>query len=86
MKVWVDQSLCTGDALCADVCPELFFLHDDGRSYVCYVREVGESGLGADGRPRLEGDRGRAAVPRSLEAAVCDAAADCPGECIFMES
>jgi ferredoxin len=29
MKVKVDQELCTGDAICVDLCPEVFELDGD---------------------------------------------------------
>ena len=34
MKVWIDQDLCTGDGLCAEICPEVFIMRDDGLAYV----------------------------------------------------
>ena len=37
MKVWIDHDLCTGDAQCADICPEVFTLRDDGQTCRCYV-------------------------------------------------
>ena len=30
MKVWIDQQLCTGVALCAETCPEMFAMGRDG--------------------------------------------------------
>ena len=85
MKVWIDQDLCTGDGQCVELCPDIFFMHDDGRSYRSYVRDVGESGRGRDGEPRLTMAGGLAHVSRSLEDAVVEAARYCPGECIFIE-
>ena len=26
MKVWIDQDLCTGDGLCEEIAPAVFFL------------------------------------------------------------
>ena len=34
MNVWIDQDLCTGDGLCAEILPTVFTLMDDGLSYV----------------------------------------------------
>lgn len=34
MKAKVDQDLCIGDASCAEVCPEVFEMRDDGLAYV----------------------------------------------------
>ena len=85
MKVWIDQDLCTGDAQCAEICPDVFFLHDDGRTCRSYVREVGTSGFGPDGKPVLRLGDGQASVPSALEATVVEAAEYCPGSCIFLE-
>ena len=85
MKVWIDQDLCTGDGQCADICPDVFFLHDDGRAYLSYVRHVGKSGYGPDGAPELRSSEGVADVPPSLEDAVSEAADFCPGACIFVQ-
>jgi ferredoxin len=30
MKVWIDQDLCTGDAQCVEICPEVFVMREDG--------------------------------------------------------
>ena len=84
MKVWVDQYLCTGDALCADVCPEIFFLHDDGSTYRCHVKPAGVSAPDRE-QPLLQMERGQVDVPPALHAAVIEAAEDCPGACIFVE-
>jgi len=85
MNVWIDQQLCTGDGQCADICPELFFLHDDGATYRAYVRRAGESGRTPSEEPELTMRGGSSEVPRSLERAVNEAAEYCPGECIFVE-
>ncbi len=66
---------------CAEICAEVFVLHDDGLAYLAYVRDVGASGYGPDGEPQLKMHGGLADVPVSLE----DAVIDCPGECIFIE-
>ena len=34
MKVWIDQDLCTGDGLCEEIAPDVFFGLDDGLFYV----------------------------------------------------
>ena len=34
MKTWIDQDLCTGDGLCEEICPSIFYGHDDGLFYV----------------------------------------------------
>ena len=32
MKVWIDQDLCTGDGLCAEIAPDVFTMKNDGSS------------------------------------------------------
>jgi ferredoxin len=76
VKVWIDQDLCTGDGLCTDHAPEVFLILEDG---IAYCRE-GERILNDPG-----GSAQMALVPASLEGDVIHAAADCPGECIFIE-
>ena len=76
MKVWIDQDLCTGDGLCADICPSVFTLLDNGLAYVkdgdCVQDDPG-------------GSQGVVAVPPAYESAVAEASEECPGECIFIE-
>ena len=86
MKVWINQELCTGDAQCADVCPDVFFMHEGDGGYLAYVRDVGETGCDPCGAPKLRMRHGRAEVPPSAEAAVVEAAEDCPGACIVLVS
>lgn len=74
MKVWIDQNYCTGDGLCADLCPEVFEMGDDGLAHV-----IGEGTAAADGQPGT-------AVGDGLEEAVLEAQAQCVGECIFTRS
>lgn len=83
MKVWIDQDLCTGDGLCAEICPSVFEMHSDG---LAYVKEVSwTSILGPDGKPRLVGAAGTATAPDNLLDDVIESAEACPGECIFLE-
>lgn len=83
MHVWIDQDLCTGDGLCEEVCPDIFFGHDDG---LYYVKEVfWKTGLDETGGPRLKMGRGLASIPENLLEACIEAADECPGECIMIE-
>jgi ferredoxin len=66
VKVWIDHELCTGDGQCADICPDVFVMRDDGRAYRAEARDPD--------------------VPPALEAAVLEAAEDCPGVCIFVDA
>jgi len=77
MRVWIDQDLCTGDGLCVDHCPEVFVLLEDGISYV-QAAGVPQNDPGGAGS--------MVTVPAGLDRPVIDAAEDCPGECIFLES
>jgi ferredoxin len=77
MKVWIDQDLCTGDGLCEEIAPAVFILLEDGLAYVKEGAEVKSDPGGAEGL---------AQVPSELEDAVTEAAEECPGECIFIES
>lgn len=79
-KVWIDQDLCTGDGICEEICPKIFFAGDDG---LYYVKEVDEKANPAN--PRLRMGTGLASVPENLVDDVVDAATECPGECIMIE-
>ena len=85
LKVWIDQDLCTGDGLCAEICPDVFGMHDDG---LAYVKEPSWPNLlGADGKgdgPALQMQQ-TAEFGDNLLDSVIEAAEDCPGECIFIE-
>ncbi len=76
VKVWIDQDLCTGDGLCTDHAPSVFTLLEDG---IAYVVEDGKALHDPGGSVEL------ALVPVSQEENVIHAAAECPGECIFIE-
>lgn len=81
MKTWIDQDLCTGDGICSEICPDIYFGHDDG---LFYVKEVNDpTGLGSDGEPKLKMAAGLAEVPDHLLNDAIDAAEACPGVCIF---
>ena len=84
MKVWIDQDLCTGDGLCAEICPSIFEMHDDG---LAYVKEADWTNIynGEGSDPKLKMATGLADVPDKLSDDVIEAAEECPGECIFIE-
>ena len=89
LKVWIDQDLCTGDGLCAEICPSVFDMHDDG---LAYVKEADWPNIfGPNGEIRSGGDpvyqmaTGLATVPSEDVEAAIESAEDCPGECIFLE-
>ncbi len=71
MKVWIEQDYCTGDGLCADLCPDVFAMNDDG---LAYVKDDG--GFARTGE--------RVDVDQAMEEAVLDAQAQCAGECIYV--
>lgn len=76
LRVWIDQDLCTGDGICTDHAPQVFTILEDG---IAYCRE-GEKLFNDPG-----GSAELAIVPPAAEKDVIDAAAECPGECIFIE-
>lgn len=82
MRVWIDQDLCTGDGICEEICPGIFFGHTDGLYYVKDVED--ETGLDANGEPKQQ-MASAVSVPESLIVATIDAAEECPGECIFID-
>ncbi len=74
--VWIDQDLCTGDGLCTDHAPEVFTILEDG---IAYCLEGDKIFNDPGGSAEL------ALVKPEQEADVIAAAAECPGECIFIE-
>ncbi len=32
-KVWVDREMCIGCGVCASICPDVFEIDDEGKSY-----------------------------------------------------
>jgi len=72
MRVWIEHDYCTGDALCADLCPAVFEMGDDGLAHV-----KGQDAGPEDGLPAV-------LVPEDLEDVVRDAEAQCAGECIHV--
>lgn len=83
-KVWIDQDLCTGDGLCAEICPSIFEMHDDG---LAYVKEEHWANIynGQGKEPVLKMGHGTASVPDNLLDAVIESAEECPGECIYVD-
>jgi ferredoxin len=73
MNVWIDQDLCTGDGLCAEIAPDVFVLLDDGLAYV------------VDKDKSVKRMTETVPVPDNLLDAVIESAEECPGECIFIE-
>lgn len=80
MKVWIDQDLCTGDGLCAEIAPDVFIMMPDG---LAYVQENGKIFAASVGNP--EGANGLAYFADDRIDDVVEAAEECPGECIFIE-
>jgi ferredoxin len=70
MKVRINQELCTGDALCENIAPDVFTVLSDGLGYII------------DG---VDATRAACVVPGKFEQAVIEAAEQCPGECIFID-
>ena len=76
LGVWIDQDLCTGDGLCTDHAPKVFTILEDGIAYCLEGDKVFNDPGGSAELAR---------VPISMEGDVIAAAAECPGECIFIE-
>lgn len=83
LRVWIDQDLCTGDGLCAEICPDIFEMHTDG---LAYVKEAEWPDIynGSGKEPVLKMAKGTAAIPAALLEATIESAEECPGECIFI--
>jgi ferredoxin len=85
MRVWIDQDLCTGDGLCAEIAPDVFFGMDDGLYYVKEsASQFGTEKL-FDGESNPAGAEGMARIPEGELENVIEAAEECPGECIFID-
>ena len=87
LKVWIDQDLCTGDGLCAEIEPAIFEMHSDGLAYVkeaFWPTMFGPDGSPV-GEPAYQMGSGLADVPEGMVESVIESAEDCPGECIFIE-
>jgi len=82
MKVWIDQDLCTGDGLCAEIAPDVFIMQNDGLAYV--QETVGNFGELKIFSAIHRNAQGLARVPVGQEDLVREAAEECPGECIFI--
>ena len=79
MHVWIDQNLCTGDGICAEICPDIFYMSDDG---LAYVKGEDESPTNP---PEHQMGKGQVPFGDHLAEAVIESAEECPGECIFIE-
>ena len=85
-RVWIDQDLCTGDGICAEIAPSIFEMDDDGLAYVKEANWPNRFGPGGSGtEPALKMNAGTAGVPDDKLNDVIEAAEECPGECIFFE-
>jgi ferredoxin len=73
MRVWIDQDLCTGLALCERECPELFVMTRDGVAHLLSDGNVVPRGQAAP-------------IPPHLLESVIEAAEDCPEACIFIDA
>lgn len=80
LYTWIDQTICTGDGICQEICPALYAGSDDGLYYVKEEKEKFDKK-----NPRLKGASGLAFVPDHLIDDAVEAAEECPGLCIFFE-
>lgn len=72
MRVWIDQDLCVGNGVCAELASTVFEF--DGN--VAFVK---------DGTRVLTDRDAIVTVPAELEDAVIAAAEECPAACIYIE-
>ena len=79
MKVWIDQQLCTGNGICAEIAPEVIVMLDG----LAYVADGDRVMAASAGNP--EGSAGIVSVPPGAEDDVIEAADVCPAECIYVE-
>jgi ferredoxin len=86
LKVWIDQDLCTGDGLCEELAPDVFYGREDGLFYVKESAKHFGQDTFFDGIQNPSYAQGRARIPASLLDAVIEAAEECPGECIFINA
>ena len=89
MNVWIGADPCTGEGICAEIAPAVFFMEDDGLAYVKESKEHFPD-LSADktfNEHMGEGGtvNGLARIPDALLDDVIESAEECPGECIFIE-
>jgi ferredoxin len=75
LKVWIDQTYCTGSGLCERIEPQVFAIGDDGLAHVRRGDQV-----------LPPGPDNAVAVPAECQANVRDANASCPGDCIRLET
>ena len=74
MRVYVDQSMCTGTSVCEALAPHVFS-----------VSSLGVSTVRIDGEPAADGgEPDGAQVTPGDEAVVREAAGACPGACIHL--
>jgi ferredoxin len=85
MKVWIDQDLCTGDGLCEEIAPDVFFGMDDGLFYVKETKDNFGADKLFDGSANPAGAEGMARIPDGGLERVIESAEECPGECIFID-
>jgi ferredoxin len=79
MKLWIDQQLCTGNGICAEIAPEVIVMLGG----LAYAQDGDRIMAASEGNP--EGPAGIVAVPARSEEDVLEAADVCPAECIYVE-
>ena len=78
--------MCTGDGICAEICPPIFDMGADGLAYVKEEHWKSLAGPdGGSGDPVYKMADGMASGSDELAEAVIESAEECPGECIFIE-
>jgi ferredoxin len=86
VSVWIDPNECMGAGTCEQLVPEVFIARGDGVWAVKEASEFFGTERVFDGHRAPQGSSGRARVPDGLIEFVVDAAEQCPGECIYLET
>lgn len=85
-RVRIEREVCTGAGDCARAVPEVFWMAEDGLAMVQEdAAHFDETRRFEDHDDASTGFTAWARVPESLEDAVDEAAANCPGTCIVVE-
>lgn len=77
--------ICTGDGICSEIAPDVFYGESTGLWHVKEeAKHFGETKYFAKSKGNPEGGQGLARIPEGQMDIVIEAAEDCPGECIFI--
>lgn len=84
--IWIDVDECMGAGTCEQIAPEMFAQRSDGTWAVKEDEAFFGQTLVFDGSTAPDGAQGQARVPGELLDLAYEAAEECPGECIHVET